>query len=76
MPVVQSNNSNTHLNNDEIALELVKEFLGCNAYCDKNLKNNGDITVGALQTAARMDGLYIASLYVSTKSWLNKLNNT
>jgi hypothetical protein len=71
---VPTANLNNQTNNHDIALELVKSYLSSGAYCSNHLTKAEENGYTELHSAARMDGYYMASLYVFMKEWLDKLN--
>lgn len=69
-----TDNVNKQGKNQDIALELVVNYLASGAYKNKNLSTIEEPSGQALANAARMDAYYMVYLYTSTKEWLNKLD--
>jgi len=66
---------NKQSNNQDVALELVKSYLASGAYKNKKLNTTDVVSVQVINTEARTDAYYIASLYAQLKERLDKIDS-
>ncbi len=60
--------------NQDIAIELVKGFLGSGSTPIMETKNSETQTIPTLMARANLDAYYIATLFNQTVFWLNQIS--